>query len=127
MKLRLTRRFARLLGLCAVAGLVAQALAYSYPAEPAVDPLPSNCNTQWLPGVIGTNSGCFEAASCGFLSPNVGVTWSTEYYCCYTAGYLTGIQGPWCLWGFNGGCCNELDYAPLCPDISGGTCPVTGP
>jgi len=129
MKVRFSNRSARVLGLCIVVGLVTQAMAVIYPFQPSVPPLPSNCNQQWVIGTIGNNnSGCVGTNNCTFLEPNQGILWSLEYYCCYnSAGTLSGTQGPWCVWQWIDGCCNDIDLNSHCPSWNGATCPVTGP
>jgi hypothetical protein len=63
-------------------------------------------------------TGCY-AEYCNFISPNKGITWNATWECCYDpSNNLVSAKNYACSATFNGGCCNNLDAAPHCPDMS---------
>lgn len=66
-------------------------------------------------GTGGT--GC-KVTYCRVISPNTGITWNANWECCYDSGNnLVSAKNYVCNATPNGGCCNNLDAAPHCPDM----------
>jgi hypothetical protein len=111
----------RLLALALTLALVVGALAGTMPAHPSIPPLPANCDHWYQDG----GTGCLASSGCNWVSPNRGIIWTTHWYCCYDgSGNLTGYDGPWCDWAYNGGCCNNLDSSDHCPGSQVAACPI---
>lgn len=85
----------------------------AFAAPPGTAPPSARC----LAAENNGDTGC-KAKYCTWYAPNTGITWSATWECCYDAGHnLVRADKYVCTDFENGGCCNDLDADPDCPNM----------